>query len=359
MSDDVWGVIDGFIETDFPDIRIKTTIQSEHGTCKVIPREGDLVRIYLQISSVNSGLTQMTEIQLMELAKLIFKPYTLYFSSIQWWSIYVIGRRCASRFMDDEGLIFIAGDACHTHSPKAGQGMNAAIADAHNLAWKLALVIKGLANKKILETYEIERRHFAEQLINFDRQFVKLLSDRHGHENQEEPQTNELFLNSILMYNNFVNGFDIVYPPSLITRMNTSCVSLARGVRVGGIFMSQIVVRHVDGRPFHIHDLMPINLCFRILIFAGDCTHPSKLQELQDVAIELKQFSERYTPNHGFCDYLFDFITITSNRRSDFERETLPVFLCQNKWKIFCDEVASDGVRRESINKRKVQMLIL
>ncbi len=62
----------------------------------------------------------------------------------------------AERFRD--GRVFLAGDAAHRHPPTTGLGLNSAIQDAHNLAWKLAAVLKGQANEKLLESYEAERR---------------------------------------------------------------------------------------------------------------------------------------------------------------------------------------------------------
>ena len=70
---------------------------------------------------------------------------------IAWWSVYEIGQRLTDKFDDvpeDEiatrlPRVFIAGDACHTHSPKAGQGMNVSMQDAFNLGWKLAAVLRG------------------------------------------------------------------------------------------------------------------------------------------------------------------------------------------------------------------------
>src|SRR4030095_7179937 len=72
--------------------------------------------------------------------------------------------------------VFIAGDACHTHSPKAGQGMNVSMQDAFNLGWKLVSVLQGCSVPKILHTYSAERQTIAKELIEFDREWAKMLS---------------------------------------------------------------------------------------------------------------------------------------------------------------------------------------
>ena len=72
--------------------------------------------------------------------------------------------------------VFIAGDACHTHSPKAGQGMNVSMQDAFNLGWKLAAVLRGRCAPKLLHTYSAERQAIAKELIDFDREWAKMLS---------------------------------------------------------------------------------------------------------------------------------------------------------------------------------------
>lgn len=59
------------------------------------------------------------------------------------------------------GRVFLAGDAAHRHPPTTGLGLNSAIQDAHNLAWKLAAVVKGQANQSLLDSYEAERRPVA------------------------------------------------------------------------------------------------------------------------------------------------------------------------------------------------------
>ena len=84
-------------------------------------------------------------------------------SDVKWFSLYKVHSRRVNRF--SEGRCFLAGDSAHIHSPTGAQGMNTGIGDAYNLAWKLALVIKGFAAASILETYNEERLANAKRLL--------------------------------------------------------------------------------------------------------------------------------------------------------------------------------------------------
>src|SRR5262245_46971685 len=105
-------------------------------------------------------------------ARRILNPYTLDVKEVAWWSVYEIGQRLTDKFDDvpEEAVatrlprVFIAGDACHTHSPKAGQGMNVSMQDAFNLGWKLASVLRGRCPPEILHTYSAERQAIAKEL---------------------------------------------------------------------------------------------------------------------------------------------------------------------------------------------------
>jgi 2-polyprenyl-6-methoxyphenol hydroxylase-like FAD-dependent oxidoreductase len=100
----------------------------------------------------------------------------LTFHGCDWLSTYRIHHRCTERF--SKGRCFLAGDAAHIHSPMGGQGMNTGLQDAYNLAWKLALVLTGRADPRLLDTYGAERMPVAQRLLQTtDRAFRLVVSD--------------------------------------------------------------------------------------------------------------------------------------------------------------------------------------
>ena len=152
-----WGVMDVLAVTDFPDIRLKCAIHSANaGNMLIIPREGGyLVRLYIELDNVRDREMlenrSVTPEKLTAVANRILHPYTVDVRDVGWWSVYEIGQRLCDKFDDvpaeETGTrlprVFIAGDACHTHSAKAGQGMNVSMNDTWNLGWKLAAVLRG------------------------------------------------------------------------------------------------------------------------------------------------------------------------------------------------------------------------
>ncbi|KAF8332449.1 FAD binding domain-containing protein [Amanita rubescens] len=186
QADFVWGVVDMKVETDFPHARTKAAVHSNNGSCVFVPREDDILRLYVQLGSkdvINDTTGRVDKNKLgpdniLEVASESLKPYTIKKpKKYEWWTLYQVGQRVASQYSMNE-RVFIAGDACHTHSPKGGQGMNASMNDTHNLAWKLAYVIRGWADMSLLKTYEYERRKYAQDLIAFDRKISHLFSSK-------------------------------------------------------------------------------------------------------------------------------------------------------------------------------------
>lgn len=85
------------------------------------------------------------------------------FSDTAWFSAYRVHHRCVRRF--GVGRALLAGDAAHVHSPVGAQGMNTGLQDACNLAWKLALVVQGHADRALLDSYHAERWPLAQRLL--------------------------------------------------------------------------------------------------------------------------------------------------------------------------------------------------
>jgi 2-polyprenyl-6-methoxyphenol hydroxylase-like FAD-dependent oxidoreductase len=83
--------------------------------------------------------------------------------ALRWSSLFGLSHRIVPRYNVDQ--VFLAGDAAHIHPPTGAQGMNTGIQDAYNLAWKLALVVKGVAHPRLLESYDAERRPVGEEVL--------------------------------------------------------------------------------------------------------------------------------------------------------------------------------------------------
>ena len=115
----VWGVMDGVVKTDFPDIKMKCTIHSDSGSIMIIPRENNLVRLYIQIASSTdkdwNPRKQATVEDVQASAKKILQPCYITWDFVEWYSVYPIGQGIAEKYTLDH-RIFLGGDTCHTHS---------------------------------------------------------------------------------------------------------------------------------------------------------------------------------------------------------------------------------------------------
>ena len=128
-------------------------------------------------------MRQTSAESVIDIARRVLRPYTLDVRNIVWFSVYEVGQRLADRFDDvpadqvkhRQPRVFICGDACHTHSAKAGQGMNVSMQDAFNIGWKLAAVLEGRASPDLLRTYSVERQAVAKVLIDFDKEWSKIM----------------------------------------------------------------------------------------------------------------------------------------------------------------------------------------
>ena len=194
--DKAWGVMDILAVTDFPDIRFKATIQSGvGGNILLIPREGGyLVRLYVDMGEIAPD-AWLTPDDVLDQARRVLAPYTLEVPEIAWFSVYRVGHRVTDKFddVDDDKVgtrsprVFIAGDACHTHTAKAGQGMNVSMQDTFNLGWKLAAVLQGRSPAALLDTYSQERKQIAEDLIATDTRWSQAIGGA-GRVDSDDPK---------------------------------------------------------------------------------------------------------------------------------------------------------------------------
>ena len=284
-----WGVMDVLAVTDFPDIRLKCLIQSAHeGSVLVIPREGGyLIRIYVELDKLSENERvsnrNLTIDRLIAAAQRIFRPYSLEVKEVAWWSVYEIGQRLCDKFddvPDDEVArrlphVFIAGDACHTHSPKAGQGMNVSMQDSFNLGWKLASVLQGRCPPTLLHSYSAERQTIAKELIDFDREWAKMLSAPLKSPTNSDGVDPAEVQGYFVKHGRYTAGTATKYKPSLISA-EPAHQHLAKGFPTGMRFHSAPVIRLADAKPMRLGDTTRADGRWRIFAFA-DRQDPSVL----------------------------------------------------------------------------------
>ena len=283
QANHAWGVMDVLASTDFPDIRLKCAIQShDGGSILLIPREGGhLFRMYVDLGEVaadDRGAVRKTTIeQIIAKANAIIHPYTLDVRNVAWHSVYEVGHRLTDRFDDvlPEELgtrtprVFITGDACHTHSAKAGQGMNVSMQDGFNIGWKLGHVLEGRSPESLLSTYSAERQVVAKNLIDFDKVWSTLMAKK--PEEFENPSELEDFY---VRTAEFPAGFMTEYSPSMVVAEATH-QQLATGFPVGKRFKSAPVVRVCDTNPVQLGHQATADGRWRIYVFA-DQTAPGQ-----------------------------------------------------------------------------------
>ncbi|PRX37121.1 phenol 2-monooxygenase [Meinhardsimonia xiamenensis] len=377
----LWGVMDVLAVTDFPDIRLKCAIRSAGaGSLLIIPREGGyMVRLYIELDALHGDERvadrKLSADMLIAKAQAILAPYSLDVREVAWWSAYEIGQRVTDRFDDAaEGRaprIFIAGDACHTHSPKAGQGMNVSMADAFNLGWKLAHVITGRAGPELLATYSAERRAKAQELIDFDRDMARLFSE--GARDPEKAAEFERYFQKHLRY---TAGVETRYEPSALTGSGAH-QALATGFVVGTRFHSAPVIRLADARPMQLGEVLEADGRWRLIAFApeGDRGVPGgALARLCDwLETDAASPIRRHTPEGADIDSVIDLRAVIPAPHRELELPALPALLRPRKGrlglvdheKVFCPDhegrldALPEIYTRRGIDRRRGALVII
>ncbi|EIW58484.1 uncharacterized protein TRAVEDRAFT_47634 [Trametes versicolor FP-101664 SS1] len=337
-SDHIWGVVDILPDTDYPDHRNVSLVQSHRGSALLIPRERDLFRLYIQLEDTDVvdpetarlDKTRMSPQKIMEKAQEILRPFRINaIGDIDWWTVYVVGQRVAETYSVAD-RVFIAGDACHTHSPKAGQGMNASMIDTHNLAWKLAYVLRGWAPMSLLKTYEAERRKYALDLIEFDKKWASMFT---GGGDPQEDELHEMFAKNA----GFTSGLTLHYEPSVI--VDNRFQACAPHLIVGKRMLPIDFICAADARPVNIHDMLLADMRFKILTFVGnfaDETGAAKVRALAEQLTAPDCFLQRYA--HTGTNSAFDLICISASRKEQVDYTDFPAVFRSHWSKVLLDD---------------------
>ncbi|SDH44157.1 FAD-dependent monooxygenase [Agrococcus jejuensis] len=325
-----WGVMDVLTVSDFPDVRMKCAIQSAAGSILLIPREGGhLARFYVDLGEVatdDAGKVRTTDIHdTIARANAILSPYTLEVKDVAWYSVYEVGHRLCDRFDDGvdaaggerEPRVFIAGDACHTHSAKAGQGMNVSMQDGFNLGWKLGAVLTGQSPDALLATYSAERQVVAQNLIDYDKQWSSLMAKKTAELTDPDEMTRFYVDQAEFLY-----GFRTQYEPSMITGSATH-QALAAGFPIGKRFKSYPVARVADANFVQLGHHHRADGRWRLYAFA-DASGEALARFAEAAPVVLS----RFTPADSDEDAVFDVKVVLQDAWQDVDLGAVPpIFL--------------------------------
>ncbi|KAJ7918198.1 FAD binding domain-containing protein [Mycena leptocephala] len=327
-----WGVMDARPITDLPDVRVKVVLHSaDSGSLLIVPRERNLVRFYIQLGTLQPGekldASSQSPEKIIESARKILAPYTLECPEVEWWSVYEIGQRICKN-VSYKNRVFLAGDAFHTHSPKAGQGMNVSMMDSYNLGWKLAACAKGMASGSILDTYGAERVEVARQLIEFDHKFSRFFSGKPAVAESEGVSMEEFQALWVRM-EKWTSGTAVKYDPSLIVADSSPTkTELAQNIIIGSHFESQMVVCYADAHAIQFADRLVSDGRWRLIVFSGNMGSPDQLQRFHDLCDRLMHAKDspikKYTPPTADVNSVIELLTLTSSPRKVLTYSAFP-----------------------------------
>ena len=350
FANHAWGVVDMLAVTDFPDIRLKAAIQSaDEGNILLIPREGGhLVRLYVDLGEVDpnnrEAIRAITQDQVIETAQRVLRPYTLDVRNVVWFAVYQVGQRVTDRFDDvpqEQAAtrlprVFIAGDACHTHSAKAGQGMNVSMQDAFNLGWKLASVLEGRAAPELLRTYNTERHAIAQELIDFDKEWSQIIASppkdpAHPELGGVDPEELQAYF---VKSGRYTAGLATHYAPVTALTAPATHQALARGFTIGMRFHSAPVIRLADAKPVQLGHAARADGAWRLYAFAD--TSGQRLRQLAAFLAESpKSPVRRFTPTGSYMemdiDSVIDVRAVFQQGHRELKVNELPSLLLPRK----------------------------
>ncbi|WP_244818325.1 FAD-binding monooxygenase [Caballeronia sp. Lep1P3] len=376
-----WGVMDALAVTDFPDIRLKAAIQSaSKGNLLIIPREGGyLVRFYVDLGEVTAEnrdtIKQTTVERIVQTAQGILHPYSLDVKEVAWFSVYEVGQRLTGRFDDAvaadgssrEPRVFIAGDACHTHSAKAGQGMNVSMQDGFNLGWKLGAVLQGRSDASLLRTYSDERQPVAQELIEFDKEWSAMMAA--PPKDPARPEAGGVDPAELQAYfvraGRYTAGVATRYRPGALTGEPTH-QSLASGFTIGTRFHSSPVVRIADAKQMHLGHAARADGRWRLYAFSD--VSGKALDALCDhLTMSHESIVRLGTPDGADADSVFDLRAVLQKPHREVRLQDLHASLLPRKGryglidyeKAFTSDASADIFDERGIDRERGALVVV
>lgn len=300
-SEDKWVRIDGIIETDMPKTRVYGAIESPtHGNVLWAALDHAATRIGFAFTAERQkAYSEFNQEAAVAEAIASVKPFSLKFKQVDWFTVYSVGQRVARNFFTKD-CVFLAGDACHTHSSGAAQGMNTGLHDACNLGWKLSMVLDGLAPPALLHTYEGERLPNVQKLINYDKDISRLMTMQLpiGWKGDPKADPNEILGVVMEEAATFTSGLSIAFDINAVN-VKGSFVSSSDPAPVSSGQRGPDVQLQKPGtmESTRLHAQTPNVRKFHIMIFAGEPEHTSSGLKAFSEAVEASEiFSNSALP---------------------------------------------------------------
>ncbi|KAF8866470.1 hypothetical protein BDZ45DRAFT_273144 [Acephala macrosclerotiorum] len=300
MTEDKWVRVDGMIETDMPKHRTYGAIESPtHGNVLWAALDHGATRIGFAFTAERQkAYAEFNEEAAVAEAIASVKPFKLEFKQVDWYTVYSVGQRVARSFFTKD-CIFLAGDACHTHSSGAAQGMNTGLHDACNLGWKLSLVLRGLAPATLLSTYEGERLPNVQKLINYDKDISRLMTMQlpMGWKGDPNADPNEILGMVMEEASTFTSGLSIAFDINTINKKgsfesSSNLAPVSPGQRGPDVQLYKPGTNEVT----RLHSETPNNARFYVVIFAGEPGSTSAFKEFAEGVDKSKVFSDIKLP---------------------------------------------------------------
>jgi phenol 2-monooxygenase len=224
--------------------------------------------------------------------------------------------------------------------------MNVSMQDTFNLGWKVGLVVRGIAKRSILKTYQAQRRRVAQDLIEFDQRFSKLFSGRPAKDVMDaEGVSMAVFKDAFLKGNMFASGLSVNYGPSnlvvkagdalkegdsskevepalivLDKAVSEEKQALATGLPIGMRFNIFMVLNQACAHPWHFQERLKADGRFRIVLFAGnilDAAQKARVDMFCAFVDSPNSFLRMVTPADTPIDSIIEILTIHSAKRTE------------------------------------------